>query len=258
MAGASLNAHWYNHNINTAIFLAPPASLKNNDISIFKFMSTPLNQKLLTTAAEGLGLYNILPWNYLNSGVAGAFCKAIPSVCNDLVSMFADEDPTIDYTERYDVYMSNMPAGASYRNLLHYGQLVNQDQETFQRFDWGSDENMKRYNQTTPPHYDMSKISFKIGIFSGSQDLLADPKDVAWTHKQLEKATVFSHEYYLGHNSFAIAKDMSFFTVDAVTLLNLHNGKKDETCAAEFDSTKVQARHDHCSKVDKDARFLTG
>lgn len=36
------------------------------------------------------------------------------------MSMFADEDPTIDYTERYDVYMSNSPSGASYRNFLHY------------------------------------------------------------------------------------------------------------------------------------------
>lgn len=174
---------FYNENINVAIFLAPPASLKNNRIDILKFMSTPLNQALMTGIVEQLGFYNILPFNYLNSGVAGAFCKAIPDVCNELVSMFADEDPSIDFTDRYDVYMSNMPAGAGYRNLIHYGQLVSQPVETFQRFDYGTAGNVKRYGQSTPPHYDMGQIKFKIGIFSGSEDLLADTKDVAWTHK---------------------------------------------------------------------------
>ena len=66
-------------------------------------------------------------------------------------------------------------------------------------------------------------------MFSGSLDLLADSKDVAWTVSQLQKTIIFNHEYYLGHMSFAIAKDMSFFTVDTMAILNHYNGVCDES-----------------------------
>ena len=52
------------------------------------------------------------------SVVCGLFNGAI---CNFIMSGFADEDPTIDYTERYDTYMSNIPSGAGYKIYDHYG-----------------------------------------------------------------------------------------------------------------------------------------
>lgn len=55
------------------------------------------------------------------------------------MSLFADVDPSIDYTERYDVYMSNLPAGAGIYNLFHYGQNVHLKENGFQRWDYGSD-----------------------------------------------------------------------------------------------------------------------
>lgn len=56
---------------------------------------------------------------------------------------------------------------------------------------------------------------------------MADPKDVAWTSQQLNKTIIFNHEYYLGHMSFAIAKDMSWFGVDVMAILNHYNNKCD-------------------------------
>jgi len=37
--------------------------------------------------------------------------------------------------------------------------------------------------------------------------------------------------YYLGHMSFAIAKDMSWFTVDTMAIVNHYNNKCDESTA---------------------------
>jgi len=71
-------------------------------------------------------------------------------------------------------------------------------------------------------------LKFPLAVFSGSKDLLADPKDVAWTVAQMKDTIIFDHEYYLGHMSFAIAKDMSFFTVDTMAILNHYNGVCDE------------------------------
>lgn len=103
----------------------------------------------------------------------------------------------------------------------------------------------------------MKAIDFPIAIMSGSKDLLADPQDVKWTAAQLNHTLVFNHEYYLGHMSFAIAKDMSFFTVDALAILNHFNGKKQETCSAEFDGTNYGPRHEFCQKFKDEAEKAT-
>lgn len=146
------------------------------------------------------------------------------------MSGFADEDPTIDYTDRYDVYMSNTPSGAGYKDFVHYGQNVAAPVESFKRYDMGSAQaNIDKYGYATPPDYDLGLLDFPLAVFSGSKDLLADPKDVAWTVAQMKKTIIFDHEYYLGHMSFAIAKDMSFFTVDTMAILNHYNGVCDES-----------------------------
>jgi len=41
----------------------------------------------------------------------------------------------------------------------------------------------------------------------------------------MTKAVIFYHEYNLSHLSFMVAKDMSFFTVDAMYLINQHHSK---------------------------------
>lgn len=45
--------------------------------------------------------------------------------------------------ERYPDYIAHSP-GAGWRGLIHYGQIIRDG--PFQRFDWGDEENMKRYN----------------------------------------------------------------------------------------------------------------
>lgn len=57
-------------------------------------------------------------------------------------------------------------------------------------------------------------------MFVGQADELADTTDNEWAHSQMERAVVYYHEYNLGHLSFLVGKDMSFFTVDAMYLLN--------------------------------------
>ena len=199
--------------------------------------------------AKRIGCTNLMPFGGMSGHVSELFCDAFRSLCDDLMAMFADADPTID--QRWDVFMSNSPAGSGYRNILHYSQLANltDEQYNFQRYDHLEDgENQRRYGQPTPPPLDLSNIKFPVALMSGSEDLLADPTDVKFAIKELNHTLVFDKEYYLGHGSFAIAKNMSYFTVDAMTLINIRNGKSDMTCDSEFDSTNVQARHEYCAK----------
>jgi hypothetical protein len=63
-------------------------------------------------------------------------------------------------------------------------------------------------------------------MFVGIEDELADPIDNEWADSMMQKAVVFYHEYHLGHLSFMVAKDMSFFTVDAMALIKNYSPKR--------------------------------
>ena len=68
-------------------------------------------------------------------------------------------------------------------------------------------------------------------MLGGTLDLLADEKDVDWTYGQLKDTVIYYKQYYLGHMSFLMAKDMSFFTKDVMAILNHYAGVCDESTA---------------------------
>lgn len=230
MSGASLIPEYYKAKMNICIFLAPPASMKNNSVLLFELLALPVNRAMVTAMIETIHLYNILPYNFATTGVAVLFCNLFNgSLCDLVLALVMDTDPTIDNTDRYDMYMSNEPSGAGYRNIIHYAQLIDYNVETFKRYDWGKRENQKRYGSDSPPDYNLKALDFPIAMFGGSQDKMADPKDVEWTYNQLKDKVIFYHQYYLGHMSFAIAKSMDYFLVDVMAIVNHYNGMCDES-----------------------------
>ena len=71
-----------------------------------------------------------------------------------------------------------------------------------------------------------------MAILGGSKDPLADPTDVAWFHSQVKDSTIyFKNDYDMDHMTFAIARNMDFFTKDVLSILNHHNGKCSESTA---------------------------
>ena len=81
---------------------------------------------------------------------------------------------------------------------------------------------MKKYGSVAPPNVPLENFNLPTAIFSGSLDKMADPADVAWLEEQIKDHIVFQGEYELGHLSFAMAKDMSYFTGDVVTQMSLY------------------------------------
>ncbi len=59
-------------------------------------------------------------------------------------------------------------------------------------------------------------------MFVGSSDQLATVDDNRWAKTQMSTIT-FYKEYSLGHLSFMIAKDMSYFTMDVMNLLTQYH-----------------------------------
>lgn len=88
----------------------------------------------------------------------------------------------------------------------------------------------------------MSKIDFPIGIFGGTKDLLADVKDVEWARDQLGSNVIFYHQYYLGHLSFAFAKDMSWFSVDVMAIIDHYNNR----CSPISEESNYKVENQFC------------
>ena len=55
-------------------------------------------------------------------------------------------------------------------------------------------------------------------MFVGNKDELADVKDNKWALEQMKNAAVHYQEYNLGHMTFMIGKDMSYF-FDVIDIL---------------------------------------
>lgn len=122
MAGASLIPEFYKEKMNLCVFLAPPAAMSNNSVAVINLMAVKFNRVIIESLLNTIHMWNLLPYNFVNTGAATLVCNLFDGkLCNMLMSLFADEDPTIDYTERYDMYMSNLPSGAGYKNFIHYG-----------------------------------------------------------------------------------------------------------------------------------------
>ncbi|XP_046666736.1 lipase 1-like [Homalodisca vitripennis] len=69
--------------------------------------------------------------------------------------------------------LGHVPAGATTKTLVHYAQEIKSNQ--FQRYDYGAERNIILYNSTTPPLYNLSKVSVPVSLHYGDNDLLARP-----------------------------------------------------------------------------------
>ena len=90
-----------------------------------------------------------------------------------LISFFCGVQQT-----RLPVYVGETPSGTSVQNMVHWCQGMREDK--FRMYNYESRiENMKHYNQTTPPEYKLADLKVPTVLLSGGHDYLADPKDVS-------------------------------------------------------------------------------
>ena len=101
-------------------------------------------------------------------------------------------DSTIDYST-YGYTKNAEPAGYSSKCLIHYAQHISEtSKETiFKKFDYGNGpDNIAKYGQAHPPHYDLSLIKSKVYLYLGKQDRLADFVDTSRISSKLTNADV--------------------------------------------------------------------
>ncbi|NXM71807.1 LIPN Lipase, partial [Serilophus lunatus] len=147
-----------------------------------------------------LGCKGVLHQNELLKRPLIWFCESLGKVCGSFLYYLVGGRIQNLNTSRVDAYVGHYPCGTSVQNIIHWQQLSRADQ--FQAYDYGSKENMKKYNQTAPPVYKIEEIRVPTAVWSGGQDTFADPKDMA---RLLPRITnLFYHEHLpaWGHLDF--------------------------------------------------------
>jgi lysosomal acid lipase/cholesteryl ester hydrolase len=121
------------------------------------------------------GIYEFLPYGPLNQ-IAPTICRLAPEVCHVILRTICGPTQNLN-DSRLQVYVSNTPAGTSTVNMDHWLQGV--QREKFQMYDYGDRQsNNQHYGQPDPPAYELKKFVPKVALFIGSNDFLADPRDV--------------------------------------------------------------------------------
>ncbi|XP_050980748.1 gastric triacylglycerol lipase [Labeo rohita] len=133
------------------------------------------------------GRKDFFPQNDLIKFFATEFCsrKPLSVLCGNVFFLLCGFDEKNLNMSRTPVYTTHCPAGTSVQNMVHWAQAVKTSK--LMAYDYGKAGNMAHYNQSTPPLYNVRDMTVPTALWSGGQDTLADPQDVALLLTQIPK-----------------------------------------------------------------------
>ncbi|XP_068957881.1 lipase member K-like isoform X5 [Petaurus breviceps papuanus] len=124
---------------------------------------------------------------------------------------------------RLDVYMSNYPGPISVQNLIHWAQIITSGR--LQAFDWEDPAlNIVHYNQVTPPLYNVTLMMVPTVLWSGGEDMLADPADVDSLLPNITNLIYHKRVPYYNHMDFCLGMDAPqqvFYEVISMIMTNM-------------------------------------
>jgi len=98
-----------------------------------------------------LGVYEIMGKHWYDTKTK--FCSVLRPVC-EYIDNWTYSGSKYNSDERALIASSKSPQAASVREFLHYSQETGS--KRFERYDLGSEGNMKKYGQETPPEIDVT------------------------------------------------------------------------------------------------------
>ncbi|XP_052777753.1 gastric triacylglycerol lipase-like [Mya arenaria] len=165
----------YSTKVKTIAALAP-AVYMNNMTSPFRYLAPYARD--FTIIDEQLGHGELMSHNKLLDRLAREYCDRDNAqfVCENILFLMGGYDFKQMNKSRVPVYVGQHPAGTSVQNIQHFAQMVTS--KDFQMFDFGPVDNMKVYQQVSPPVYPIGEINVPIMLFHGTNDWLVSVSDV--------------------------------------------------------------------------------
>lgn len=126
----------------------------------------------------------VLPRGGIIQSLASIICKDnffAATLCKAALFLIDSYDPGSILTETVKTLYGHTPAGSSAKTIAFYGQNM----DSFNKYDYGPDRNLEMYGSTVPPAYRLNRTSMPTVFFYGTNDFVADPRDVKWLASQL-------------------------------------------------------------------------
>ncbi|EDV32371.1 uncharacterized protein Dana_GF15802 [Drosophila ananassae] len=163
--------------------LAPVAFLTHCRSPVVNFLAA--EDAAVAFLLRATGFNEFLPSNRLINTFKRAACHDTTisnMVCESLLFIiFGFNSQQLNET-MLPVLIGHTPAGASTKQMHHYGQLRNS--RRFQLFDYGIG-NLVQYGSIRPPKYKLENVRTKVALYYGKNDWLAPPEDVDRLSQQL-------------------------------------------------------------------------
>eukprot|EP01135_Chromosphaera_perkinsii_P003252 Nk52_evm27s239 gene=Nk52_evmTU27s239 len=113
--------------------------------------------------------------NFLCDSILKSLCKNPASVALDIMAgNYFNGTRVLSYLTRF-------PSGTSSNNMIHFAQMTSYELKrgVFGQYDYGDyDKNMAAWGQDPPALYNVTNLRVPAKVFWGSEDKLADPRDV--------------------------------------------------------------------------------
>lgn len=207
----------YTQKINLSVLLAPASKAKYMNTEIFKTLTVGV--KNFEKYLYKWGVYEILTKDGLGR-VAASICRdrySAETVCGGALGILDAFHSGSISLETLNVMFDHFPAGTSVRNIAWYGQLVTSD--TFGRFDYGDEKNLRLYGATLPYAYNLTAVTVPTVVMYGKKDSFVTVKDVKWLVNRLPALieSVKVEDPNWNHLDFAFSKHIKrtiFSTID--------------------------------------------
>jgi len=169
--------------IDKFIALAPIVFMKHCESPVLDGLSKIRN--LLWPVFQLTQLFNFVPSFCVEKPgimkIGQWFCDTIPFVCNNIVPGVHFNPKVDDILKDLVGLISHYPAGTASKNVMKYAQSISTRHENqFPKYDYGHAGNLKKYGTKEPGLWDVSTLAINTVLISGTDDMLGNPKDVAY------------------------------------------------------------------------------
>ncbi|KAI9987479.1 hypothetical protein PInf_023518 [Phytophthora infestans] len=155
----------------------------------------------------------------LQEVIEASACTVNPELCETALALISGVSENWNMS-RVSVYLSEMPAGTSVKNMGHYAQSIRKG--TFSAYNYGCGclrilgmklcskhicENKVKYGSFDPPAFPLSRMTYpRTGFFTGENDILATATDTNQLRAALPNTTII-HDEEISHLDFTWAVD---------------------------------------------------
>ncbi|KAF9412148.1 hypothetical protein HW555_009278 [Spodoptera exigua] len=172
----------YNNILTAGFALAPVVYLSD--------MKSPL--KSMAPIASNLayldslqGTYEFIPKNsalgQISSTCSGENMDSL--ICKNIVFYLCGFNEKQFNKTLLPVFLSHLGTGTSWKTAVHFSQEILSGK--FAQFDYGYWKNWRVYGTSSPPNYDLNKVTLPIKLFWSKNDLLSSERDVRALYDKL-------------------------------------------------------------------------